>query len=95
MHRKILTLKSKVVTSSNPEVTSNVTAGKKSPKSQPVRNILIQRLQELVNYRQTLFIQMRYGNGYCDTLSARNEGWLTVEQVPIHGRNRSPNRKAS
>ncbi len=48
-------------------------------------NALIDRLRELIELRQTSFIQMRYGAGYCGVPVSLEDGWLTMTNVSIYG----------
>ena len=46
---------------------------------------MIERLRELIELRQTSFIQMRHGAGYCGVPVSLEDGWLTMTNVSIHG----------
>ena len=89
MQRKTLTLKSisKLNQSQTiPEPPACVEAGRK-PTTGPsnASPALLNRLDELVNSRIKVFIQMRQGTGYCGIPVQIEEGWLTMEEVSIHG----------
>ena len=91
MQRKTLTLKS---TSRNtqpaPEadgITPSCVIAGRSPKVEAKQSCtaVIERLRELIAFRQTSFIQMRHGAGYCGVPVSLEDGWLTMTNVSIHG----------
>ena len=85
MQRKKLTLKSisKVLQSQMaPDSSVCVQAGRKPNKASTV---LLNLLNEMVESRSKVFIQMRHGAGYCGIPVQIEEGWLTMEEVNIHG----------
>ena len=89
MQRNTLTLKSisKVVQSQiAPSTSVCIQAGRK-PKTGPNKasTVLLNLLKEMVVSRSKVFIQMRHGAGYCGIPVQIEEGWLTMEQVSIHG----------
>ena len=89
MQRKTLTLKSisKVVQSQmTPDSSVCVQAGRKPNKASTV---LLNLLKEMVVSRSKVFIQMRHGAGYCGIPVQIEDGWLTMEQVSIHGTKQS------
>lgn len=89
MKRKILTLKSiSKVSQPQPTTASSfcVQAGRNSKKGpDKTSTVLLNLLKEMVNSRSKIFIQMRNGAGYCGIPVGLEEGWLTMEQVSIHG----------
>jgi len=86
MQRKILTLKQKVTPSLPPEQSLLVQAGRTPLKGAKTASAaLIKQLTELVCAQRTTFIQLRSGAGYCGTPIQLQDGWLTMEQVSIHG----------
>ena len=89
MQRKTLTLKSiskAVQTQTTPPSSVCVQAGRK-PKTGPNKasTVLLNLLKEMVDSRSKVFIQMRHGAGYCGIPAQIEEGWLTMEEVSIHG----------
>ena len=89
MQRKTLTLKSiSKVTQSKTTPASSVCfqAGRK-PKTglNKASTVLLNLLNEMVESRSKVFIQMRHGAGYCGIPVQIEEGWLTMEEVTIHG----------
>jgi hypothetical protein len=46
---------------------------------------VIDRLRELIEFRQETFIQMRHGAGYCGVPVSFEDGWLTMINTSIHG----------
>lgn len=46
---------------------------------------VLDRLDELVQARRQVFIQMRHGPGYCGIPIQLEDGWLTMTEVSIHG----------
>jgi hypothetical protein len=89
MQRKTLTLKSisKVAQSDTaPKPNVCVQAGR-NPKMGLTKGstALINQLEELVSNRSKVFIQMRQGTGYCGIPVQLQDGWLTMEEVSIHG----------
>ena len=89
MQRKTLTLKSisKVIQSqTTPATSACIQAGRKQ-KTGPNKasTVLLNLLKEMVDIRSKVFIQMRHGAGYCGIPVQIEEGWLTMEEVTIHG----------
>jgi hypothetical protein len=91
MQRKTLTLKSTSRTTQPAPAADEITptcviAGRSSKRAAKQScNALIDRLRELIKLRQTSFIQMRYGAGYCGVPVSLEDGWLTMTNVSIHG----------
>jgi hypothetical protein len=91
MQRKMLTLKSTSRTTqptpSAEEITPTcVIAGRSSKRaSKQSCTALINRLRELIEFRQTSFIQMRHGAGYRGVPVSLEDGWLAMTNVSIHG----------
>ncbi len=91
MQRKTLTLKSTSRTTQPVPAADEITpacviAGRSSKRAaKQICNALIDRLCELIELRQTSFIQMRYGVGYCGLPVSLEDGWLTMTNVSIHG----------
>lgn len=91
MQRKTLTLKSTSRTtqpaSAADEITPTCVIAGRSPKRAAKQSCtaVIERLRELIEFRQTSFIQMRYGAGYCGIPVSLEDGWLTMTNVSIHG----------
>ncbi len=100
MQRKTLTLKSSSRTtqpaSAAPEITSTYVIAGRSPKraEKPNCTALIERLRDLIESRQTSFIQMRHGAGYCGMPVVLEDGWLTMTDVSIHGTKRTADVKS-
>jgi hypothetical protein len=90
MQRKTLTLKSVSKADQSqptpPSTDSVVNAGRR-PKStsKNASTALLAHLQEMVNSGKRIFIQMRHGAGYFGFPVELADGWLTMEQVSIHG----------
>lgn len=95
MQRKTLTLKSTSRTSQPApaveEITPTCVIAGRSPKRAAKQSCtaVIERLRELIEFRQTSFIQMRHGAGYCGTPVSLEDGWLTMTNVSIHGTKQS------
>ena len=95
MQRNILTLKSTSRTTQPApeadEITPTCVIAGRSPKRAAKKSCiaLFERLRELINDRQTSFIQMRHGAGYCGTPISLEDGWLTMINVSIHGTKQS------
>jgi len=93
MQRKTLTLKSisKVVQSQITPATSVCIQAGRKPKTGPNKasTVLLNLLKEMVDSRSKVFIQMRHGAGYCGIPVQIEDGWLTMEQVSIHGTKQS------
>lgn len=91
MQRKTLTLKSTsraILTAPVADaITQPCVIAGRSPKRAAKQSCtaLIDRLRELIELRQTSFIQMRYGAGYCGIPVSLEDGWLTMTNVSIHG----------
>ena len=91
MQRKTLTLKSTSRTSQPApaveEITPTCVIAGRSPKRAAKQSCtaVIERLRELIEFRQTSFIQMRHGAGYCGIPVSLEDGWLTMTNVSIHG----------
>jgi len=89
MQRNTLTLKSisKVVQSQITPATSVCIQAGRKPKTGPNKasTALLNLLKEMVDSRSKVFIQMRHGAGYCGIPVQIEEGWLTMEEVSIHG----------
>ena len=91
MQRKTLTLKStsRAIQSAPAadEITPTCVIAGRSPKRAAKQSCtaVIERLRELIEFRQTSFIQMRYGAGYCGIPVSLEDGWLTMTNVSIHG----------
>jgi len=93
MQRNTLTLKSisKVVQSQITPATSVCIQAGRKPKTGPNKasTALLNLLKEMVDSRSKIFIQMRHGAGYCGIPAQLEDGWLTMEQVSIHGTKQS------
>ena len=95
MLRKTLTLKSTSRTtqpaSAADEITPTCVIAGRSPKRAAKQSCtaVIERLRELIEFRQTSFIQMRHGAGYCGIPVSLEDGWLTMTNVSIHGTKQS------
>jgi hypothetical protein len=93
MQRNTLTLKSisKVVQSQITPATSVCIQAGRKPKTGPNKasTALLNLLKEMVDSRSKVFIQMRHGAGYCGIPVQIEDGWLTMEQVSIHGTKQS------
>jgi hypothetical protein len=95
MHRKTLTLKSTSRTSQPAPAAVEITptcviAGRSSKRAAKQScTAVIERLGELIELRQTSFIQMRHGAGYCGIPVSLEDGWLTMTNVSIHGTKQS------
>ncbi len=90
MQRKILTLKQKVTPSLPPEQSLRVPAGRTPPKGAKTASAaLVNQLTELVCAQRKTFVQMRNGTGYCGNPIQLQDGWLTMQQVSIHGTKQS------
>ncbi len=90
MQRKILTVKPKVTPSLPPEQSLRVPAGRTPPKGAKTASAaLVNQLTELVCAQRKTFIQLRSGAGYCGIPIQLQDGWLTMEQVSIHGTKQS------
>lgn len=91
MQRKTLTLKSTSRTTQPAPAADEITppcviAGRSAKRAAKHScTALIDRLRELIELRQTSFIQMRYGAGYCGIPVSLEDGWLTMTNVSIHG----------
>ena len=91
MQRKTLTLKSTSRTTqpapAADEITPTCVIAGRTPKRAAKQSCtaLIERLRELIEFRQTSFIQMRHGAGYCGIPVSLEAGWLTMTNVAIHG----------
>ncbi len=91
MQRKTLTLKTTSRTTqpvpAADEITATcVIAGRSSKRvSKQSCTPVIERLRELIESRQTSFIQMRHGAGYCGVPVSLENGWLTMTKVSIYG----------
>ena len=85
MKKETLTLKSRINT---PVLTTksatNIAAGRASKRSKNCAPV-IDRLTELVQASNRVFIQMRHGAGYCGIPVQLEEGWLTMSDVSIQG----------
>jgi len=97
MQRKTLTLKSTSRTTqpapAADEITPTCVIAGRLPKraAQKSCTAVIQRLRELIESRQTVFIQMRGGAGYCGLPVLLEDGWLTMTDVSIHGTKQTAN----
>ena len=95
MQRKTLTLKSTSRTiqpaSAADEITPTCVIAGRSPKraAKQICAALIERLHELIESRQTSFIQMRYGAGYCGIPVSLEDCCLKMTNVSIHGTKQS------
>ncbi len=90
MQRKILTVKPKVTPSLPPEQSLRVPAGRTPPKGAKTASAaLVNQLTELVCAQRKTFVQMRNGTGYCGNPIQLQDGWLTMQQVSIHGTKQS------
>jgi hypothetical protein len=95
MQRKMLTLKSTSRTTQPApavdEITPTCVIAGRSPKRATKQSCtaVIKRLRELIEFRQTSFIQMRGGAGYCGVPVSLEDGWLTMTKVSIHGTKRT------
>lgn len=91
MQRKILTLKSTSGTIQTAPAADEITptcviAGRSTKRAAKHScTALIERLRKLIEFRQTSFIQMRHGAGYCGIPVSLEDGWLTMTNVSIHG----------
>lgn len=91
MQRKTLTLKTTSRTTqpapAADEITTTCVIAGRPPKRAAKQSCtaLIERLRELIEFRQTSFIQMRHGAGYCGIPVSLEDGWLTMTKVSIHG----------
>ena len=89
MQRNTLTLKSisKVVQSQTTPTSSVYIQAGRTPKTGPNKagTVLLNLLKEMVDSRSKVFIQMRHGAGYCGIPVQIEDGWLTMEEVSIHG----------
>ncbi len=91
MQRKTLTLKSTSRSTqtapSAEEITPTCVIAGRSHKEEAKQSCtaVIERLRELINDRQTAFMQMRHGAGYCGVPVSLEDGWLTMTNVSIHG----------
>lgn len=91
MQKKTLTLKSTSRTTQPAPAADGITptsviAGRTPKRAAKQRcTALIDRLRELIELRQTSFIQMRYGAGYCGIPVSLEDGWLTMINTSIHG----------
>ena len=89
MQRNTLTLKSisKVVQSQITPATSVCIQAGRKPKTGPNKasTVLLNLLNEMVESRSKVFIQMRHGAGYCGIPVQLEEGWLTMSDVAIQG----------
>lgn len=95
MNRKTLTLKSTSRTTQPAPVAAEITptcflAGRSSKRAvKQSCAAVFERLRELINDSQTVFIQMRGGVGYCGVPVSLDDGWLTMTNVSIHGTKQS------
>lgn len=91
MQKKTLTLKSTSRTTQPALAAAEITptcviAGRSSKRAAKQNCIaLIERLRELVKASEAVFIQMRHGTGYCGVPVSLEDGWLTMNNVSIHG----------
>jgi hypothetical protein len=90
MQRKTLTLKTTSRTTQPApaaEITQTCVIAGRSSKgaAKPSCTAVIERLLELIESRQTAFIQMRHGAGYCGVAVSLEDGWLRMTNVSIHG----------
>ena len=91
MQKKTLTLKStsrntKPTVPSVQEVPICVVAGRaKKGQKQKSCHAVLELLNELVQARIKVFIQMRHGPGYCGIPTQLEDGWLSMTEVSIHG----------
>ena len=89
MKRKTLTLKSisKVTQSKTTPASSVCVQAGRKPKTglKKASTVLLNLLNEMVESRSKVFIQMRHGACYCGIPVQIEEGWLTMEEVTIHG----------
>jgi len=89
MQRKTLTLKSisKVTQFETTPVSFVCVQADRRPKTglNKVSTVLLNLLNEMVESRSKVFIQMRHGAGYCGIPVQIEDGWLTMEEVTIHG----------
>jgi hypothetical protein len=91
IHRKTLILKSTSRTSQPAPAAVEITpacviAGRSSKRAAKQScTAVIERLVELIELRQTSFIQMRHGAGYCGVPVSLEDGWLRMTNVSIHG----------
>jgi hypothetical protein len=89
MQRKTLTLKSisKVTQSETTPASSVCVQADRKPKTglNKASTVLLNLLNEMVESRSKVFIQMRHGAGYCGIPVQIEEGWLMMEEVTIHG----------
>jgi len=91
MQRKTLTLKTTSRTTqpapAADETTPTCVMAGRRPKRAAKQSCtaVIERLRELIEFRQTSFIQMRHGAGYCGVPVSLEDGWLTMTNVSRHG----------
>jgi hypothetical protein len=91
MQKKTLTLKSNsrntkpTVPAADITPTCVVAGRAKKGQKQKCCLAVLARLDELVQARRQVFIQMRHGPGYCGIPIQLEDGWLTMTEVSIHG----------
>ncbi len=85
---KTLNLKSvKRAGTSPPTTSTTVVAGRKrEPQVIKVSEVVLSNLQAVIQNCHQLFLQMRHGVSYCGIPEAIEDGWLTLNQVTIHGK---------
>ena len=82
MKRSTLTLKSGPIAGQpSANAPPTVVAGKPKPPSA----LMLKHLQCHAEQRHRVFIQMRNGAGYCGVPVLLEDGWLTMNNVSIHG----------
>ena len=87
--KKTLTLKS--ISKINPTESSHalpmqIQAGRLPKKGKPKAcKALLSQLADLIHSGDKVFIQMRYGAGYCGLPTQLEDGWLTMSEASIHG----------
>ena len=82
MQRKVLTLKAGPIAGQpSANAPPTVVAGKPKPPS----TLMLKHLQCHAEQRHRVFIQMRSGAGYCGVPVLLEDGWLTMNNVSIHG----------
>ena len=88
MSRPTVTLKSKSkISQSTPAPDATCVIAGRSPKRSQGSTCaaLLSRLGELISAKQPIFIQMRHGAGYRGVPTSLEDGWLTMNNVSIHG----------
>jgi hypothetical protein len=91
MKKNTLTLKSTSRTTqpahAATEITPTCVHAGRTPKRAAKQSCtaVIERLRELIVFRQETFIQMRHGAGYCGVPVSLEDGWLTMINTSIHG----------